>query len=153
MPLEVYDTESSEWYKFNSVQRFRHSCWASNNNVYVHGGFEHEIPNIPLREICKIDTHKLFQRFDSLLQKIKPTESKGKDGDKDKKDVIKKNQQSMYTMDRQFKLGTHAVIATQSTKAANIEDINDFSLIVRQISIDKLAEEPKKLNPNQRNHT
>ena len=56
-------------------------------------------------------------------------------------------------MDRQFKLGTHAVIATQSTKAANIEDINDFSLIVRQISIDKLAEEPKKLNPNQRNHT
>ena len=26
-------------------------------------------------------------------------------------------------------------------------------MIVRQISIDKLAEEPKKLNPNQRNHT
>ena len=56
VPLEVYDTESSEWYKFNSVQRFRHSCWSSNNNVYVHGGFEHEIPNIPLSEICKIDT-------------------------------------------------------------------------------------------------
>ena len=56
VPLEVYDTESSEWYKFNSVQRFRHSAWASNNSVYVHGGFEHEIPNIPLREICKIDT-------------------------------------------------------------------------------------------------
>ena len=60
---------------------------------------------------------------------------------------------SAFVLDRQFKLGTHAVIATQSTKAANIEDINDFSLIVRQISIDKLAEEPKKLNPNQRNHT
>ena len=29
----------------------------------------------------------------------------------------------------------------------------DFSLIVRQISIDKLAEEPKKLNPQQKNHT
>lgn len=56
VPLEVYDTESSEWYKFNSVQRFRHSCWASSNSVYVHGGFEHEIPNIPLSEICKIDT-------------------------------------------------------------------------------------------------
>ena len=60
VPLEVYDTESSEWYKFNSVQRFRHSVWASNNNVYVHGGFEHEIPNVPLSVICKIDTNKLF---------------------------------------------------------------------------------------------
>jgi hypothetical protein len=29
----------------------------------------------------------------------------------------------------------------------------DFSLIVRQISIDKLAEEPKKLNPQSKNHT
>jgi hypothetical protein len=26
--LEVYDTESSEWFKFKSLQRFRHACWA-----------------------------------------------------------------------------------------------------------------------------
>ena len=25
--LEVYDTESSEWRKFSSLQRFRHACW------------------------------------------------------------------------------------------------------------------------------
>ena len=91
VPLEVYDTESSEWYKFNSVQRFRHSCWASSNSVYVHGGFEHEIPNIPLSEICKIDTQKLFARNDNLLQKIKPPEKSGKDGKDDKKEGIKKN--------------------------------------------------------------
>lgn len=29
----------------------------------------------------------------------------------------------------------------------NDNQAEDFSLIVRQISIDKLAEEPKKLNP------
>jgi len=67
VPLEVYDTESSEWFKFNSVQRFRHAAWSSNNQVYVHGGFEHEIPNIPLGEICKIDTFKLLSRNDNLL--------------------------------------------------------------------------------------
>ena len=27
VPMEVYDTESSEWYKFNAIQRFRHTCW------------------------------------------------------------------------------------------------------------------------------
>jgi len=105
VPLEIYDTESSEWFKFNSVQRFRHSCWASGTNVFVHGGFEHEIPNIPLSEICKIDTQKLFMRHESLLQKMKPPEKTGKDGEKEKKDGIKKNQQNLYNMDnRQFKL-------------------------------------------------
>jgi len=92
VPLEVYDTESSEWFKFNSVQRFRHSCWTSGNNLYVHGGFEHEIPNIPLSEIYKIDTNRLFARHDNLLQKIKPLEKTGKENEKEKKEGIKKNQ-------------------------------------------------------------
>jgi protein phosphatase len=35
-----------------------------------------------------------------LLQKIKPPEKNGKDGDKDKKEGIKKNQQSLYNMER-----------------------------------------------------
>jgi len=91
VPLEVYDTESSEWYKFNSVQRFRHSCWTSQGNVFVHGGFEHEIPNIPLSEICKIDTARLFVKHDNLLSKIKPSEKSEKENDKDKKEGIKKN--------------------------------------------------------------
>lgn len=26
--LEVYETESSEWKKFNTLQRFRHATWA-----------------------------------------------------------------------------------------------------------------------------
>lgn len=102
------------------MQRFRHSCWASNNSVYVHGGFEHEIPNIPLKEICKIDTNKLFTKYDGLLQKIKPQEKSGKDGDKDK-EKIKKNPQSLYTMEKNFKLAPQAHIATQSNKGAHIE--------------------------------
>ena len=80
VPLEVYDTESSEWHKFNSVQRFRHSCWASNNQIYVHGGFEHEIPNIPLSEICMIDIQKLLSKNENLLNKMKPSDkSNGKE--------------------------------------------------------------------------
>ena len=86
MPLEVYDTESSEWFKFNSLQRFRASTWIQGNNVYVHGGFEHDSPNIPLSEICKIDVSKLLGNFENLLMKIKPSEKAGKEKDKDKKD-------------------------------------------------------------------
>lgn len=57
-------------------------------------------------------------------------------------------------MDRQFQLSNQAYIATQSNKQQQSKrETEDFSLIVRQISIDKLAEEPKKLNPNQKNST
>lgn len=31
--LEVYDTESSEWHKFLTIQRFRHSSWITDNKV------------------------------------------------------------------------------------------------------------------------
>jgi len=27
LPFEIYDTETSDWYKFQSIQRFRHSSW------------------------------------------------------------------------------------------------------------------------------
>ena len=111
VPLEVYDTESSEWFKFNSVQRFRHACWTSNGSVYVHGGFEHETPNIPLQEICKIETNKLLTNHENLLSKIKPKETKGGDGDKPK-EGIKKNPQGYDYMDRSFKLANQAHIAT-----------------------------------------
>lgn len=83
VPLEVYDTESSEWFKFNSVQRFRHAAWSSNNQVYVHGGFEHETPNIPLKEICMIDTPKLLKNHEHLFAKIK-TQDKKSNEDKPK---------------------------------------------------------------------
>ena len=92
MPLEVYDTESSEWYKFNSLQRFRHACWSVDTNVYVHGGFEHETPNIPINIVARIDTYKLFDKHEHLLQKIKPIDSLKKPGEKSAgKDGIKKN--------------------------------------------------------------
>lgn len=108
--LEVYDTESSEWYKFNSLQRFRHACWSVDANVYVHGGFEHETPNIPINIIARIDTYKLFTKHDHLTQKIKPIEKAGKDPKNAGKDAgIKKNiPNNIYNIgqDKEFRLST-----------------------------------------------
>jgi protein phosphatase len=113
VPLEVYDTESSEWYKFNSLQRFRHACWSVDANVYVHGGFEHETPNIPINIIARIDTYKLFTKHEHLTAKIKPVEKSGdgkggKDGKGGSgKDSIKKNNATnIYNIgnDKEFRL-------------------------------------------------
>ena len=55
--MEVYDTETSEWVKFPAIKRFRHASWAFDNDIYVHGGFEHETPNVPTDLVLKIDTY------------------------------------------------------------------------------------------------
>ena len=90
--LEVYDTESSEWYKFRAIQRFRTAVWSIDANVFVHGGFEHETPNIPINSISKIDATKLFANHPGLASKIFPKTSKaGKDG-AGPKNTIRKNQ-------------------------------------------------------------
>jgi hypothetical protein len=93
VPMEVYDTESSEWYKFNAVQRFRHTCWQVEGAVYVHGGFEHDNPNIPINAISKIDSNKLFLNFPNLLSKISPKSAKP---DADKNKEKKKKNQNIY---------------------------------------------------------
>ena len=68
--LEVYETESSEWKKFNSLQRFRHTVWAIDTVIFMHGGFENETPNIPTNSIMKIDLAQLLKNTPPLLQKL-----------------------------------------------------------------------------------
>ena len=59
--FEVYETESSEWRKFNSMQRFRQAVWSVDQTIFMHGGFENETPNIPTNTIMKLDLGTLFQ--------------------------------------------------------------------------------------------
>jgi hypothetical protein len=59
--LNAYDTETSEWFKFPAVLRFLHVSWSFDGNIFVHGGFEHEAPNVPT------DT-SVYQRGQASLQ-------------------------------------------------------------------------------------
>ena len=68
--LEVYETESSEWHKFDCLQRFRHTIWAIDATIFMHGGFEKETPNIPTNSIMKIDMLALFRNLPALKNKL-----------------------------------------------------------------------------------
>lgn len=109
--LEVYDTESSEWFKFSALQRFRHVCWSVDTQVYVHGGFEHTTPNVPLNLISLVDLEKLFARFDNLLTKVRAaTEKPSKEGrgGKDAQEQYKKNTPNQFDVpgEKEFVLST-----------------------------------------------
>lgn len=67
LQLEVYETESSEWKKFTSLQRFRHSVWAIDTNLFMHGGFENDNPNVPTSTIMKLDLTSMFASSSLLM--------------------------------------------------------------------------------------
>ena len=57
--LEIYDTESTDWYKFNAINRYRHTILSIDNLLYVHGGFEPNFPNKPLDSFLLVDLGNL----------------------------------------------------------------------------------------------
>jgi len=68
--LEVYDTESSEWKRFPSIQRFRHACFCVETQLYMHGGFDNESPTVPTDAIMKLDAIHVLKSAPVLLDKI-----------------------------------------------------------------------------------
>lgn len=61
LPIEVYDTENSEWTKFCSFRRFRHSSFIFENYIYIHGGLEDDKHNNPANALNEINLLELFQ--------------------------------------------------------------------------------------------
>jgi hypothetical protein len=59
--LEMYDIETREWKKYNSHYRIRHTMWAIDNVIYLHGGFENETSILPSNTIMKIDIDELLK--------------------------------------------------------------------------------------------
>lgn len=57
--LEIYDTESSDWYRIKATNRYRHTVLILENKLYMHGGFEPESPNKPLDSMIQINLHEI----------------------------------------------------------------------------------------------
>lgn len=70
LPTEIYDTETSEWRKFNSLGLFRHCCFIKDYNIFVYGGFENKSPNIPISSLYKIDSMALINSSTTLYNKL-----------------------------------------------------------------------------------
>ena len=61
MPIEIYDTESSEWSRIGNVERYRHSSVITETNeLLIYGGFEPDLPNKPLDSLIRVELNKLF---------------------------------------------------------------------------------------------
>ena len=64
--IEIYDTESSDWYRMNSINRYRHTIIQIENLLYLHGGFEPDFPNKPLDSMFSIDISRVSNIYPKL---------------------------------------------------------------------------------------
>jgi len=141
VPMEAYDTENSEWFKFPAVQRFRHSSWSLEADVYVHGGFEHETPNIPTDSILRVDCLKLFGKFAQLLPKhlVEPqvrtiTRQNAPEHPRPLPKVPRNNNKTP-----EIRLASQVFVSWEGEMG------EDKGELVRNVSIDRLQEEGKRL--------
>ena len=149
LPIEVYDTENSEWSKFCSFRRFRHSSFIFDNYLYIHGGLEDDKHNNPANVLNEIDLYELFASNQSLISKLKVFFSK-------KNEQSSKN--SSNNLNNEEKTNYNSINSNQnydnnSITGSNLKDIKiadkfviggkvvqnaDFSDLVRYCSIENL---------------
>ena len=70
IPIEVYDTESSEWNKLAAFDKFRHASWIVDNYLFTHGGFDYSNPQISNNSLVMIDIIKLIETSPVLSLKM-----------------------------------------------------------------------------------
>ena len=70
LPLNIYSLETSEWYAFQGISRFRHVSWVYKNSLIIHGGFENSKPNLPTDSLQSLDLFELFAGRPALLGRL-----------------------------------------------------------------------------------
>lgn len=73
--IEMYDTESSDWYRISSFNRYRHATLIIDKTMYIHGGFEPEFPNKPLGTMISVNLSSISAFFPKLDKYLSVKES------------------------------------------------------------------------------
>ena len=133
VPVEAYDTESSEWLKFPSIQRFRHASWTLDSEVYIHGGFENETPNIPTDSIVKLDSSKLLGKVETPTRTVPEPR------------VNLDQNRPIPRVPRAANKTPEIRLASQVLVSMGGEQTDDYGELVKKVPIDRLQEEGKRL--------
>jgi protein phosphatase len=152
LPIEVYDTETSEWHTFLNYKRFRHASFIVETTLYIHGGLEDEKHNNPAKVLNELNLFDVFQQDTTMTSKLKAyviekkktaspnskeSVSDSSKGGKETTSSSDKSSMGVKTNDKELRIADKAVIAFKQNN-------NEFSEIVRMLSVEKLHEETSK---------
>jgi protein phosphatase len=156
LPIEIYDTETSEWHCYYTFKRFRHAVFIIDSTLYIHGGLEDEKHNNPAKILNELNLVDVFQNDKVILPKLQTylTEKKktqspvsnnsngnGSTGGSSQSvspNNYDKNSNSPNSNNKEYRFSDKAHVGL--TKSNN----NEFVDIVRVFSVDKLQDDAKK---------
>ncbi len=150
LPIEIYDTETSEWHCFQTFRRFRHSCFIINASLFSQGGLEDEKNNSSTNTMVEINLMNLFKSNANIQNKLKIYLS-------EKKSPTNNQQQNPQNNSTQQNISPSQQYTNKNEKnnekdlrfAAQVEiavkDLDkDFGELVRRVSMEKLTEDNLK---------
>ena len=120
IPIEIYDTESSEWTELAFFNKFRHSSWIVENNLYTHGGFDYIQPMISKNDLVMIDIIKLMNTNPNLMKKL---EKFNESLNNNRNQVPNSNNLTSGTSSS-FQNNSRNVTPTISPTNSNLENVN-----------------------------
>jgi protein phosphatase len=158
LPTEVYDTELSEWSRFQGIGLYRHSCFLKDSTFFIYGGFENSSPNFPVEKLSKIDVMKYFSAQQTLCLKIEKHLTKETPSEKNSLNSIKENislpangtnillkNNNLNIFDQNSKQDQKFRLASQAVVVKCNENVYDEMGMIRKVSIDKLNDEAKRI--------
>ncbi|CAK79408.1 unnamed protein product (macronuclear) [Paramecium tetraurelia] len=175
LPFEIYDTETSDWYKFQAIQRFRHSSWLIDQFLYLHGGFDSDQPNIPTEGILRLNLNTRFAQTPQLLRQMntlrtdqsftqsfnpRPPTNQTQTQDQFRRTNQQQPQARNQNNNQQVRVSSatnkNIRLANQAIVAMTYGPEEDITNQVKKVPIDKLQDEHKKLgagfhDPNSQN--
>ena len=139
LPLEVYDTDTSEWHTFVNFRRFRHALFIVDSTIFIHGGLEDEKHNNPASNLNEINLEELFEKDTTILNKLKKYLD---EVNKPKPDET--NKTSDQTIISQTKEGEKEIRFSNNAVVAVSNSNKDFGDTVKILSLEKFKND--KLN-------
>ena len=139
VPIEVFDTESGDCYKFKKLIMNRHTSFIFENDIFFFGGFNLK-SHVPLGDLFKISINKIFA--DSPLIKI----ISKKTIEKNNTQYNNENEKTHYKLSHEVVIGSDGLITTNNSNGnKNRESTPDELSLFRKLSISKLTDENKRI--------
>ena len=143
VPIEVFDIESNECFKFTKLTMNRHTSFIFENDIYFYGGFNLK-SHMPLGDIYKISLNKIFAN--SPLLKI--ISEKNIEKNKDENNNKEKNH---YKLSHEVVIGSDGILTNINNKTK--ETTQDELSLFRKLSISKLTDENKRIGDIDKKNT
>jgi protein phosphatase len=145
--FDAYSMNKHKWFRFGNVALFRHSIWVYYTItsiekydvfMYIYGGFDGDNGSMINPDLYKVDLVKLFSKIESLNYELNDYINQLL--------IMQKFFVNNYNNQKKNQYFTlHGKVVTYQLKEENDEN---FSNMIKQLSLQKLKEESKKITNN-----